>query len=115
MGKLFGGHIMRKAYELAYANVQLLAGSPVVPIGVDDIEFKAPVHIGSIFLMNSQVSYTDEDTAVARVYATVRDPYEKTETATNSFYFRFKTIDGHKCHMLYRRLTVKVCFILTVK
>lgn len=56
-GKLFGGHIMRKAFELALANVRLYAGSVCQCVAIDDISFKNPVNIGSLFLLNSQVCY----------------------------------------------------------
>jgi len=93
-GKLFGGHIMRKAFELAYSNIKIVTGTSVECVGIDDISFRAPVNIGSLFLLNSQIAYSQDNFAVARLYAMVTDPIKKTNQTTNTFYFIFKTKDG---------------------
>ena len=102
-GKLFGGHIMRKGFELAMANVQLVTKVPLQPIAMDDIEFKNPVEIGSIFLMNSQVAYTEDDTAVVRVYAQVARSKTFELVTTNTFYFMFKSLNGEKMPVVMPR------------
>jgi len=95
-GKLFGGYIMRKAYELAYANVTTISGTSCISKHIDDITFSNPVEIGSIFLLNSQVVYTENDAAVCRVYATVHNPIKNVTKTTNTFNFQFETFDNSK-------------------
>ena len=68
----------------------------LAPIAMDDIEFKNPVEIGSIFLMNSQVAYTEDDTAIVRVYAQVAKSKTFELVTTNTFYFMFKSLNGEK-------------------
>ena len=95
-GKLFGGHIMRKSFELAYANARLVVGVPLAPVAVDDITFKATVPIGCIFIINSQVSYSKDDSCVCRVYSQVADPDTGKFLTTNTFYYQFKSLNGEK-------------------
>jgi len=102
-GKLFGGHIMRKAFELAYANVKIMTGKPCSCVAIDDISFRAPVNIGSLFLLNSQIAYTFGKYAVARIYATVNYPVKRTDVTTNTFYFIFKTEDGSEMETVVPR------------
>ena len=92
-GKLFGGHIMRKAYELAYSNALLTASKPIFCTAIDDISFIAPVNIGSIFKLSSQVVFCKNNRAVVRVYASVHDPIVDESKTTNTFYFIFQTMD----------------------
>jgi acyl-coenzyme A thioesterase 9 len=52
---IFGGFLMREAFELAYAVGMLyLKGRPYT-IALDDIVFRKPVPIGSILELSSQV------------------------------------------------------------
>jgi len=93
-GKLFGGHIMRKAFELAYSNMRLAFGANCIAVAIDDIHFRAPVNIGCIYMMNSQVAYTFENFSVVRIYAQVVNPATSVYQTTNTFYFVYKTKDG---------------------
>lgn len=53
--KIFGGFIMRKAFELAWANAYVYGcRRPSINL-MDDILFRAPVDVGSLLYMNSQV------------------------------------------------------------
>ena len=52
--KIFGGYIMRKAFDLAWANAYVYGcRRPSINL-MDDILFRAPVDIGSLLYMNSQ-------------------------------------------------------------
>ena len=94
-GKLFGGHIIRKAFELSFANIKISAAGPIPVkcIAIDDISFIHPVKIGSIFLLSSQVVYSKKCKAVIRVYASVTDPLKQETKMTNTFYCIFESQD----------------------
>ncbi|XP_070213081.1 acyl-coenzyme A thioesterase 9, mitochondrial-like isoform X2 [Littorina saxatilis] len=52
--KIFGGFLMRQAFEMAWANAAIYCkGRPVVQV-VDDIVFHRPVEIGSLLFLSSQ-------------------------------------------------------------
>ncbi|VDM38697.1 unnamed protein product [Toxocara canis] len=76
--KIFGGFIMRMAFELAWTNASMYSKHRVDIVAVDDINFKNPVEIGDILLLSSQITNTfyftflsqaDVPTVVPRSYA----------------------------------------------
>ena len=86
--KIFGGFIMRQAFELAWANaftfrfnqnlIQLLnywhfffSKSRPFCMHMDDILFKAPVEVGNLLYFNSQICYTQDNYVQTRVSAEV--------------------------------------------
>ena len=91
--KIFGGYLMRKAVEIAEANFSLVfhETSPLC-IDVADISFKAPVEIGSLLLLNSQVIATRNRMAICRVHAEVVNPETGDTKTTNVFYFIFESL-----------------------
>uniref|UniRef100_A0A915AJC2 HotDog ACOT-type domain-containing protein n=1 Tax=Parascaris univalens TaxID=6257 RepID=A0A915AJC2_PARUN len=54
--KVFGGYIMRIAFELAWANAAMYSKERADIVAVDDINFKNPVEIGDILLLPRKVS-----------------------------------------------------------
>ncbi|CAL1538807.1 unnamed protein product [Lymnaea stagnalis] len=92
--KIFGGFLMRKAYELAWANASIYANTrPNMCKIVDDIVFKRPVEIGSLLFLSSQASivYTKGSDIQVHVHAEVVDPEKGTRETTNDFHFTFDT------------------------
>ena len=86
--KIFGGFIMRQAFELAWANTYTFryiykdfieyfskptnfSKSRPFCMHMDDIWFKAPVEIGSLLYFNSQICYTQDNYIQTRVSAEV--------------------------------------------
>ena len=56
--KIFGGHLMRQAFELAWSNAVRYAKQRVNAISIDDIIFQRPVEIGTLLFLSSQVVFT---------------------------------------------------------
>mmetsp|Transcript_41831 Transcript_41831/g.97054 ORF Transcript_41831/g.97054 Transcript_41831/m.97054 type:complete len:429 (-) Transcript_41831:91-1377(-) len=56
--RIFGGLLMRRAYELAFATAFLFCGSKPQFIEVDRVEFRAPVEVGDLLLLSARVLYT---------------------------------------------------------
>ena len=56
--KIFGGFIMRQAFELGWANAYVFGKSRPFCMHMDDIWFRAPVEIGAMLYFNSQVLYS---------------------------------------------------------
>ena len=63
-GHIFGGYIMRQAFELGYVCVYMHSNneSPSV-ISVDSVTFHKPVIVGSVAQFNSYVSFVHEELA----------------------------------------------------
>uniref|UniRef100_H2YQG1 HotDog ACOT-type domain-containing protein n=1 Tax=Ciona savignyi TaxID=51511 RepID=H2YQG1_CIOSA len=92
--KVFGGYLMRKAFELAWANACVFSSNRPNVVAVDDIFFHCPVPIGSLLLMSSQISYSDGNRFVARVHAEVMDTLQGISTTSNVFHFTFTCGDS---------------------
>ncbi|KAK3604467.1 hypothetical protein CHS0354_007171 [Potamilus streckersoni] len=87
--KIFGGYLMRKAFELAWANALLYCKQrPFVRV-VDDVVFQKPVEVGSLLFMSSQVVYTKGPLIQVKVHAEVVNPKDETQETTNNFHFTF--------------------------
>ncbi|XP_032828007.1 acyl-coenzyme A thioesterase 9, mitochondrial [Petromyzon marinus] len=87
--KIFGGFLMRKAFELAWANAYVFCGERVYVVAVDDILFQKPVEIGALLYLNSQVCYTEGNNIQVRVQSEVHVPQLKEHYTTNVFHFTF--------------------------
>ncbi len=94
-GKIFGGFLMREAFELAwttafdYSNYKL---RPLI-VAIDRIDFKKPVEIGDIVEFNSIVCHTGETSLSVEVG--IRKVHSKIDQGelTNNCYFTFVAVD----------------------
>uniref|UniRef100_A0A2K5RJ63 Acyl-CoA thioesterase 9 n=1 Tax=Cebus imitator TaxID=2715852 RepID=A0A2K5RJ63_CEBIM len=87
--RIFGGFLMRKAYELAWATACSFGGSRPFVVAVDDIMFQKPVEVGSLLFLSSQVCFTQSNYIQVRVHSEVASLRDKTHTTTNVFHFTF--------------------------
>lgn len=60
---IFGGFLMREAFELGFTCAQLFSRSRLHFLAVDELAFKHPVPIGAVLQLTSQVVYTEEEYA----------------------------------------------------
>ncbi|KAI8801508.1 HotDog domain-containing protein [Cladochytrium replicatum] len=96
---IFGGYLMRLAYELAYVDALAFSKSRPYFIALDDIIFRKPVPIGSVLHLKAQIVYSSNlsepsknaNTFQVSVRATVEDPLTGTREHTNTFHFTFAT------------------------
>jgi acyl-coenzyme A thioesterase 9 len=88
--KVFGGYLMRKAYEIAWTNANLVIGDPnIYLMELDDISFRHPVEIGSILEFQARSVYSTDATLSISVHADVINPKTKEKKRTNTFEFIF--------------------------
>ncbi|XP_012881997.1 PREDICTED: acyl-coenzyme A thioesterase 9, mitochondrial [Dipodomys ordii] len=87
--RIFGGFIMRKAYELAWATACSFGGSRPFVVTVDDIMFQKPVEVGSLLFLSSQVCFTQNNYIQVRVHSEVASLHNKEHMTTNVFHFTF--------------------------
>lgn len=59
--KIFGGFLMRRAFELAFASCYSFGGEWPQMLEVDNITFNAPVSVGDLLQFNSKVIYSLPD------------------------------------------------------
>lgn len=97
-GRIFGGFLMRRAFELAHSTGYLLAACRPRTVLVDEIQFKRPVDIGDLVRFRSRVlrawadpTVNDPDKAMVHVQvaASVIKPELVQSFETNTFNFLF--------------------------
>lgn len=91
--KIFGGFLMKQAFELAFSTAYLFAGHRPYFSALGDITFKYPVEIGSLLDLRAAVVYTEKNDVQVHVTARVHDPKERTVKKTNDFAFSFDLYD----------------------
>ncbi|KAJ3155270.1 Acyl-coenzyme A thioesterase 9, mitochondrial [Geranomyces michiganensis] len=91
-GNIFGGFLLRLAFELAHATSLLFAGTPVHFVALDDITFRKPVHVSDILALTAQVTYSAPPSRgfQVKVRANVLNAIEGTQDTTNEFHFTFE-------------------------
>uniref|UniRef100_A0A7M5XKY2 HotDog ACOT-type domain-containing protein n=2 Tax=Clytia hemisphaerica TaxID=252671 RepID=A0A7M5XKY2_9CNID len=87
--KIFGGFLMREAFELAWANTCTHIKSRPTVIAMDDVMFRKPVEVGSLLYLSSEIVYSKDTYLLTRVHAEVVDPKTGDIDTTNVFYFHF--------------------------
>uniref|UniRef100_A0A1I8IY11 Acyl-coenzyme A thioesterase 9, mitochondrial n=2 Tax=Macrostomum lignano TaxID=282301 RepID=A0A1I8IY11_9PLAT len=87
--KVFGGFLMRKALETAWICAFAHCRRQPVLLEVKDVSFRAPVELGSLLFLSSQVTCSHGRRCVVRVHAEVLQPDSGLRTTTNDFYFVF--------------------------
>jgi len=95
-GRIFGGFLMRRAYELAYCGAHLFCGRQPIFHELDEVTFKAPVSVGDLVRLEAYVLYTSgamdttgRATIHTEVLASVLKPEGRTFFPSNSFNFTF--------------------------
>ncbi|KAF8961594.1 Thioesterase/thiol ester dehydrase-isomerase [Flammula alnicola] len=90
--KIFGGYLMRLAYELGFTNAAMFTRGHVKFLSLDGISFARPVPIGSILRLRSQILHTSSSPQYpiivhVGVKANVVDVQTGYEQTTNDFRF----------------------------
>ncbi|RIA92076.1 HotDog domain-containing protein [Glomus cerebriforme] len=91
-GFVFGGYLMKLAYELAFSNASVFLKSRPTFLALDEISFRKPVQIGSILIMSSQIVYapgSPHRSFQVMVMADVLDIERVSRDTTNIFHFTF--------------------------
>ncbi|KAF9398804.1 hypothetical protein BGZ94_005893 [Podila epigama] len=90
--KIFGGHLMRLAYELAFCNASVFIKYRPTFLALDEISFRKPVPIGTILALDSQIVFSEggqHHSFQVMVKADVLDVQKGTRETTNTFWFTF--------------------------
>jgi len=102
--KIFGGFLMRRAFELAFATCYSFGGGQPQMLEVDNITFNAPVSVGDLLQFSSKVIYSLPDggdlgaevknhssnpLVMIEVECYVMEPEIVKANLSNRFYFTF--------------------------
>lgn len=94
---VFGGILMREAFELAYAATSIYCRGRPLFLAIDELAFVHPVPIGSILELTAMIVYTkllDDQSIVmhVQVIADVINVGTTERVTTNTFHLTFKHI-----------------------
>ena len=73
-GRVFGGWLMRQAFELAYLAAWNGAGAPPAFVAMDDVAFLVPVPVGCMLTFDAAIDFVADDLFSVTVTARMRDP-----------------------------------------
>ncbi|KAF7845111.1 acyl-coenzyme A thioesterase 9, mitochondrial [Senna tora] len=93
-GRIFGGFLMHRAFELAFSTAYAFAGLVPYFLEVDHVDFLKPVDVGDFLRFKSCVLYTelhnpDQPLINVEVVAHVTRPELRSSEVSNTFYFTF--------------------------
>ncbi|RAL47794.1 unnamed protein product [Cuscuta campestris] len=93
-GRIFGGFLMHRAFELAFSTAYAFAGMMPYFMEVDHVDFLRPVDVGDFLRFKSCVLYTeyehtDQPLINVEVVAHVTRPELRSSEVSNKFYFTF--------------------------
>ncbi|KAK6940404.1 hypothetical protein RJ641_029935 [Dillenia turbinata] len=93
-GRIFGGFLMHRAFELAFSTAYAFAGMMPSFLEVDHVDFLRPVDVGDFLRFKSCVLYTelenpDQPLINVEVVAHVTKPELRSSEVSNTFYFTF--------------------------
>ncbi|GFY99457.1 thioesterase/thiol ester dehydrase-isomerase superfamily protein [Actinidia rufa] len=100
-GRIFGGFLMHRAFELAFSTAYAFAGMMPCFLEVDHVDFLRPVDVGDFLRFKSCVLYTelentDRPLINVEVVAHVTKPELRSSEVSNKFYFTFTIHPGAK-------------------
>ncbi|KAL1558720.1 Acyl-coenzyme A thioesterase 2, chloroplastic [Salvia divinorum] len=93
-GRIFGGFLMHRAFELAFSTAYVFAGMMPSFLEVDHVDFLRPVDVGDFLRFGSCVLYTERENSDqplihVEVVAHVTRPELRSSEVSNRFYFTF--------------------------
>ncbi|XP_051143673.1 acyl-coenzyme A thioesterase 2, chloroplastic-like [Andrographis paniculata] len=94
-GRIFGGFLVHRAYELAFSTAYTFAGVLPSFLEADHVDFLRPVDVGDFLRFKSCVLYTeqrydmDKPRVHVEVVACVTSPERRSSEVSNRFHFTF--------------------------
>jgi acyl-CoA hydrolase len=91
--KIFGGHLIRRAFELAHIHAEEIAPQRPVVARVDRINFLQPVRIGDKLHFTSRVVYTGDTSICVEITIERLSLDRVTKALSNTCVFTFVNVD----------------------
>lgn len=93
-GKVHGGVLLKYLDQVAYICAARYAGTYVVTLSVDRVDFLAPIQIGELVTFQASVNYTGRTSLEVGIRVLSENFHEQNIRHTNSSYFTLVAI-GH--------------------
>ncbi len=86
-GKIHGGILLSLMDKVAYACATKHAGTYVVTVSVDNVEFKQPVEVGELVSLHASVNYVGNSSLIVGIKVVAENIKTATVKHTNTSYF----------------------------
>lgn len=93
LGNVHGGVIMKLVDEAGGIVAMRHAGSPVVTVTVDSMNFIKPIIVGNLVTCRAELTYVGNTSMEVRVEVIAENPYEGTQQLTNTAYLVYVALD----------------------
>ena len=88
-GRVFGGFLLRRAFELAFATTYVFGGARPRFRSVRDMDFLKPVDVGDLLRFKARVVHVRDACVDVEVECLVTKPEERSAELSNTFLFTF--------------------------
>lgn len=107
LGTAHGGNVLRWMDEVGAMSAMRFAGHPCVTAHIDSVDFKRPLHIGDIALVEAYVYAAGRTSVRVRVRAFGEDPLTGENEQTTESYFVFVAVDADGTPVPVPALTIE--------
>ncbi|HET9394622.1 MAG TPA: acyl-CoA thioesterase, partial [Nitrospiraceae bacterium] len=88
-----GGWIMKLVDEAGALACMRHAQRKVVTVTIDSMDFRQPIRLGDLVILNAEVSYTGRTSMEAAVQVLAENPITGEQTHTNTAYLVYVALD----------------------
>ena len=93
LGNVHGGWIMKLVDEAGALACMRHAQRKVVTVTIDSMDFRQPIRIGDLVILNAEVSYTGRTSMEVTVEVHAENPITGEQTHTNTAYLVYVALD----------------------
>jgi uncharacterized protein (TIGR00369 family) len=93
LGNVHGGWIMKLVDEAGALACMRHAQRKVVTVTIDSMDFRQPIRIGDLVILNAEVSYTGRTSMEATVQVHAENPITGEQMHTNTAYLVYVALD----------------------
>ena len=93
LGNVHGGWIMKLVDEAGALTCMRHAQRKVVTVTIDSMDFRQPIRIGDLVILNAEVTYTGRTSMEVTVEVHAENPITGEQTHTNTAYLVYVALD----------------------
>jgi uncharacterized protein (TIGR00369 family) len=93
LGNVHGGWIMKLVDEAGALTCMRHAQRKVVTVTIDSMDFRQPIRIGDLVILNAEVAYTGRTSMEATVEVHAENPITGIQTHTNTAFLVYVALD----------------------
>jgi uncharacterized protein (TIGR00369 family) len=93
LGNVHGGWIMKLVDEAGALACMRHAQRKVVTVTIDSMDFRQPIRIGDVVILNAEVSYTGRTSMEVTVEVHAENPITGEQTHTNTAFLVYVALD----------------------